>query len=71
MKTNNTDVRHGNDHQDAALDAALAESFPASDPVAISFPAAVRLASKRIVARSWRVLVEDKSPKFRKNWTPP
>ena len=31
-------------HQDAALDEALTESFPASDPVAVSFPHAVDLA---------------------------
>lgn len=33
--------------QDVALDEALAESFPASDPVAISFPQAVTLAVKK------------------------
>jgi hypothetical protein len=30
-------------HRDAALDEALIESFPASDPVAVSFPHAVEL----------------------------
>jgi hypothetical protein len=33
-------------HDDAALDEALMESFPASDPVAISFPGAVTVKTK-------------------------
>lgn len=34
-------------HLEAALDEALAESFPASDPVAISFPCAVACKSSQ------------------------
>jgi hypothetical protein len=41
-------------HSDAALDEALAESFPASDPIAISFPRAVGLAGQeRDIAPNW------------------
>ncbi len=68
MNKNRTDTPIGFDHADAALDAALEESFPASDPVAISFPNAVDLAPKRIIARPWRLLVRDSSPKFRRKW---
>jgi hypothetical protein len=37
-------------HIDAALDEALAQSFPASDPVAVSFPGAVDLAPGEVDA---------------------
>ena len=33
--------REKSKHQEAALDEALKESFPASDPIAVSFPPAV------------------------------
>jgi len=41
-----------NAHDDAALDEALAESFPASDPVAISFPPPVVPSEGEAVAGS-------------------
>jgi hypothetical protein len=55
MNKIHTDIQHGIDHMDAALDAALAESFPASDPVAINFAAAVDQAPKRIARLPWRI----------------
>jgi hypothetical protein len=44
----------GTDHQEAALDAALAESFPASDPIAISCPLAVASPPAKIVMLPWK-----------------
>jgi len=43
MNNHQLDTLRGFARIDAALDEALAESFPASDPVAISFPHAVAL----------------------------
>jgi hypothetical protein len=39
-------------HQEAALDEALAESFPASDPVAVSISSAAPDANRRIARSS-------------------
>jgi len=39
-------------HQEAALDEALAESFPASDPVAVSISTAAPGAKRRIARSS-------------------
>ncbi len=39
-------------HQEAALDEALAESFPASDPVAVSISTAAPDANRRIARSS-------------------
>jgi len=46
MNKHQPDSLHGFSHMDSALDEALKESFPASDPIAISFPHAVVTALK-------------------------
>jgi hypothetical protein len=59
----NKSIEH--DRLDAALDAALAESFPASDPVAISCPVAVAPAYSRADVLPWKRLIRGSFLKFK------
>lgn len=54
MKKHHIGMPIEHDREDAALDTALAQSFPASDPVAINCPVAVALAYKRVALLPWR-----------------
>ncbi|PRC91942.1 hypothetical protein [Solimicrobium silvestre] len=52
-------------HLDAILDEALTESFPASDPIAVSFPRAVDLASNEPIEIAKEVQKRKKSSKHK------
>jgi hypothetical protein len=65
MNKHRTSMSIGHDHLDAALDAALAESFPASDPVVISFPAAVAPETTGIAALPWKRSIKRSFPTFK------
>ena len=53
------------DRLDAALDVALAESFPASDPVAISCTAVVAPVYKRMAVLPWKKIIRRSFLKFK------
>lgn len=54
MNKNHPGMSTRDESLEAALDAALAESFPASDPIAINCAVAVALPPARAAVRPWK-----------------
>ena len=61
-------VRWNRDHLEQLLDQALADSFPASDPVAIDFEAPVREHARNPEAGSPPSVIRPRSPSRCRSW---